>query len=53
MVLFSILKILLQKEEVKKTSIRINRLKDKFNIFSPIITGVGTGCFDLEVSENV
>ena len=42
-----------RKEEVKKTSIRINRLKDKFNIFSPIITGVGTGCFDLEVSENV
>ena len=39
--------------EVKETSIRINRLKDKFNIFSPIITGVGTGCFDLEVSENV
>ena len=42
-----------RKEEVKKTSIKINRLKDKFNIFSPIITGVGTGCFDLEVSENV
>ena len=42
-----------RKEEVKKTSIKINKLKDKFNIFSPIITGVGTGCFDLEVSENV
>lgn len=42
-----------RKEEVKITSIKINRLKDKFNIFSPIITGVGTGCFDLEVSENV
>jgi len=42
-----------RKEEVKITSIKINRLKDKFNIFSSIITGVGTGCFDLEVSENV
>jgi 3-hydroxy-D-aspartate aldolase len=42
-----------RKEEVKITSIKINKLKEKFNIFSPIITGVGTGCFDLEVSENV
>ena len=42
-----------RKEEVKKTSLKINKLKDKFNVFSPIITGVGTGCFDLEVSENV
>ena len=42
-----------RKEEVKETSIKINKLKEKFNIFSPIITGVGTGCFDLEVSENV
>ena len=42
-----------RKAEVKKTSIKINKLKDKFNVFSPIITGVGTGCFDLEVSENV
>lgn len=42
-----------RKEEVKKTCIKINELKDKFNVYSPIITGVGTGCFDLEVSENV
>ena len=42
-----------RKEKVKETSIKINKLKGKFNIFSPIITGVGTGCFDLEVSENV
>lgn len=42
-----------RKEKVKETSIKINKLKEKFNIFSPIITGVGTGCFDLEVSENV
>lgn len=42
-----------RKEAVKKTCIKINKLKDKFNNFSPIITGVGTGCFDLEVSENV
>ena len=42
-----------RKEEVKKTSLKINKLKDKFNVFSPIITGVGTGCFDLEVKENV
>mgnify|MGYP001272135920 FL=1 len=42
-----------RKEEVTKTCIKINKLKDKFNVFSPIITGVGTGCFDLEVKENV
>ena len=42
-----------RKEEVKRTCFKINRLKDKFNLFSPIITGVGTGCFDLEVRENV
>ena len=42
-----------RKEEVKKTCIKINELKEKFNVFSPIITGVGTGCFDLEVKENV
>ena len=42
-----------RKEKVEETSIKINKLKEKFNIFSPIITGVGTGCFDLEVSENV
>jgi 3-hydroxy-D-aspartate aldolase len=42
-----------RKEAVKKTCIKINKLKDKFNNFSPIITGVGTGCFDLEVNENV
>ena len=42
-----------RKENVTKTCIKINKLKDKFNVFSPIITGVGTGCFDLEVSENV
>ena len=42
-----------RKEKVKETSFKINELKEKFNIFSPIITGVGTGCFDLEVSENV
>ena len=42
-----------RKEEVTKTCTKINKLKDKFNVFSPIITGVGTGCFDLEVKENV
>jgi 3-hydroxy-D-aspartate aldolase len=42
-----------RKEAVKKTCIKINKLKDKYNNFSPIITGVGTGCFDLEVNENV
>ena len=42
-----------RKEAVKTTCIKINKLKEKFNIFSPTITGVGTGCFDLEVSENV
>ena len=42
-----------RKEKVKETSIKINKLKYKFNHYSPIITGVGTGCFDLEVSENV
>ena len=42
-----------RKEEVKKTCNKINKLKDKFNVFSPLITGGGTGCFDLEVSENV
>ena len=42
-----------RKEAVKKTCIKINKLKDKFNNFYPIITGVGTGCFDLEVNENV
>ena len=42
-----------RKEKVKETSIKINKLKEKFYIFSRIITGVGTGCFDLEVSENV
>ena len=42
-----------RKEEVTKTCNKINKLKDKFNVYSPIITGVGTGCFDLEVKENV
>ena len=43
----------LRKEEVVKTCNKIKELKNFFKEFSPIITGVGTGCFDLEVSENI
>ena len=43
----------LRKKQVKKTSKKIKFLKTNFKQYSPIITGVGTGCFDLEVSEDV
>jgi 3-hydroxy-D-aspartate aldolase len=43
----------IRKEEVVKTCYKIKELKNSFKEFFPIITGVGTGCFDLEVSENI
>ena len=43
----------LRKKNVKETCKKIKSLKLYFNKYSPAITGVGTGCFDLEVSENV
>src|SRR6056300_732284 len=43
----------IRKEEVVKTCYKIKELKNSFKEFLPIITGVGTGCFDLEVSENI
>ena len=39
--------------EVKNTCNKIRELKDTFIKHSPFITGVGTGCFDLEVNEEV
>jgi 3-hydroxy-D-aspartate aldolase len=38
---------------VQETCNKIRSLKKRFKDYSPIITGVGTGCFDLEVKENV
>jgi 3-hydroxy-D-aspartate aldolase len=43
----------IRKREVHITCNKIKELKKHFEQFSPFITGVGTGCFDLEVSENV
>jgi 3-hydroxy-D-aspartate aldolase len=43
----------IRKKEVVKTCDKIKVLKNTFKKFSPIITGVGTGCFDLEVSQNI
>ncbi len=43
----------LRKKLVKQTSKKIKDLKSTFKQYSPFVTGVGTGCFDLEVSENV
>ena len=43
----------LRKKQVAKTSNKIKNLRSTFIQYSPIITGVGTGCFDLEVSENI
>ncbi len=43
----------MRKKEVKKTCNNIKELKAEFAKHSPFITGVGTGCFDLEVSEEV
>ena len=42
-----------RKLQVIKTCNKIKKLKSKFEAYSPLITGVGTGCFDLEVSEDV
>ena len=43
----------LRKDNVQKTCSKIKILKSNFKEYSPFITGVGTGCFDLEVGENV
>ena len=43
----------LRKKNVKETCKKIQSLKSNFKKYSPIITGVGTGCFDLEVKENI
>ncbi len=43
----------LRKKQVKKTCKKIKYLKSTFKKYCPIITGVGTGCFDLEVREDV
>ena len=43
----------LRQKEVKITCDKIRDLKANFIKYSPFITGVGTGCFDLEVSEEV
>ena len=42
-----------RKINVQETCNKIKSLKLNFKKYSPIITGVGTGCFDLEVNENV
>jgi len=39
--------------EVKKTCEKIKKLKSSFDNYKLEITGAGTGCFDLEVLENV
>ena len=43
----------IRQNEVKNTCKKIRELKANFTKYSPFITGVGTGCFDLEVSEEV
>ena len=42
-----------RKKNVQETCNKVKKLKLRFKNYSPIITGVGTGCFDLEVNENV
>ena len=43
----------IRQKEVKITCEKIRELKVNFIKYSPFITGVGTGCFELEVSEEV
>ncbi len=43
----------IRKKEVTKTCNKIKELKANFIKYSPFITGVGTGCFDFEVSEEI
>ena len=43
----------IRQKEVKNTCNKIRELKDTFIKHSPFISGVGTGCFDLEVNEEV
>ncbi len=43
----------IRQKEVINTCNKIKKLKANFINYSPLITGVGTGCFDLEVSEAV
>ena len=43
----------IRKKEVKNTCNKIRELKSNFIKYLPFITGVGTGCFDLEVNEGV
>ena len=42
-----------RQKEVKNTCDKIKELKAHFIKYSPFITGVGTGCFDLEVFEDI
>ena len=42
-----------RRELVKTTCNKIKKLVSYFNYYNLEITGAGTGCFDLEVSENV
>ena len=42
-----------RQKEVKNTCDKIRKLKAHFIKYSPFITGVGTGCFDLEVFEDI
>ena len=42
-----------RQKEVKNTCDKIKELKAHFLKYSPFITGVGTGCFDLEVFEDI
>jgi 3-hydroxy-D-aspartate aldolase len=42
-----------RKKEVSLTCQKIKKLKSYFKNYDLEITGVGTGCFDLEVSENI
>ena len=43
----------IRQKKVKNTCKKIRELKSNFIKYSPFITGVGTGCFDLEVHEEV
>ena len=43
----------IRQKKVKDTGKKIRKLKNNFIKHSPFITGVGTGCFDLEVNEEV
>ena len=44
---------IIRKKKVRDTCNKIRKLKANFRENSPFITGVGTGCFDLEVYEEV